>query len=903
MGELSESASRLPTGTVTFLFTDIEGSTARWEHQRAPMSTALARHDALVRRAVDQHGGHVVKTMGDAFHAAFSRAPDALACALDAQRWLQAETWGEVGPLRVRMVLHTGAADERDGDYYGPPLNRAARLLVSAHGGQILLSAVTAGLVRDVLDDGLSFLDLGEHRLKDLIHPEHIFQLVAPDLPAEFPPLVTLDHHAHNLPIQPTALIGREREVGAISALLNRDDIRLVTLTGPGGTGKTRVSLQVAAEVIDRFADGVYFVELAPIANPDLAPAAIAHALDIRDVGGRPVLDIVIDYLRHRRVLLVLDNFEQLLPAAPVVSRLLEASTGLKVLVTSRAPLQLRGEHERQVPPLALPDRQHPPSASALSLFGAVALFIERAVAIKPDFAVTNDNAPAVAEICHRLDGLPLAIELAAARVRLLTPQAMLARLEHRLPLLTGGARDLPVRQQTLRGAIAWSYDLLGAGEQRLFRRLAVFVGGFDLEAVEAVCNVGGDLEPDPSGGSGQAVLDGMASLVAKSLVRQWDEQDGEARFGMFETIREFASEQLESSGELAEIRDRHLAHYLSFAETVKPRLQGPQQATWFDNLERDNDNLRAALEWSYAEHDADPSVGAPRVDAGIRLAAALGFFWVLRGRGRENLPRIRGLLALASPGTVARARALTVAAHVQGHMLGDHQGAIPLADEALAAWRILGDPQGTAVALVRRGQIAFETGDYPLAATLLTEARALFRVLGGASGPEVPTAGWLAEVAQAQGDHVGAEQLWDEVLVEARAAGDGHAVAHSLRERARLRRSQGDSEQALVLLRESISLHVPLKDIRCACIILDDLAGLLCKNGPPADVARLFGAAEALRELIGRPLTRAYQATRDQDIATLKRRLDSVPLAEAWSSGRTMTLVESIAYAVEVSA
>jgi predicted ATPase len=828
----------------------------------------------------------------------FRDARDAVAAALDGQRRLQAEPWDEIGGLRVRMALHTGVTEERDGDYYGPPMNRVARLVTIGHGGQVLLSEATTALVRDDLPPGATLDDLGAHRLKDLTRPERVFQLSVPELPADFPAVIALDSRPHNLPIHPTPLIGREREVRAVHQLLSRDDIRLVTLTGPGGTGKTRLSLQVAAEVIDHFPDGVYFVALAPIADSALVPATIAQALEIRDVGGRPVLDSLKDYLRTRCLLLLLDNFEQLLAAAPVVSELLGASPGLKVLVTSRAPLALRGEHERPVPPLALPDRQHPPPADTLSQFEAVALFIERAATIKPDFAVTNDNAPAVAEICHRLDGLPLAIELAAARVRLLTPQAMLIRLERRLPLLTGGARDLPVRQRTLRGAIAWSHDLLELDEQRLFRRLAVFVGGSTLEAAEAVCAGDDGLEID--------VLDGMASLVAQSLLRRDDEPGGDVRFGMLETIREFASEQLDASGELSVLRDRHLAYYLAFAEAAKAELQGPRQAAWFDRLERENDNLRAALEWSATESGAGVRAGAgvapgtSRVEAGTRLAAALGFFWIVRGRGRENLPRVMALVALAPLGTAARARALTVAAHVHGPMLGDHRAALPFADEGLAAWRALGDPHGIAVALVRRGHAALGTGDHQLAVALFTEARALFRDLGGEYGPELPIAILLGDVAQALDDHDRAQQLYDEGLAEARARGDGHAVAHTLRELARLCRMQGDPEQAFTLLRQSAAVIVPLKDVRCAYSCLEDFAAALCEHDQPSDVARLFAAAEALRELIGRPLARSQLEPHDRGVATVKQRLDPEAFATAWAEGRVMTLEQAIAYALE---
>jgi class 3 adenylate cyclase len=395
--------AELPSGTVTFLFTDIEGSTTRWEGHPEAMGVALARHDALVRAAIHEHDGHVVKTMGDAFHAAFARAQDAVAAAIDAQRRLQAESWGEVGPLRVRMALHTGAAEERDGDYYGPTLNRAARLLAIGRGGQVLLSESTTSLVREAMPSDVRLLDLGRHRLRDLTEPERVSQLVAPDLASDFPPLASLDARPHNLPTHPTALLGRERELADVRRLFE-DGARLVTLTGPGGTGKTRLGLQVAAELLADFEHGVFLVGLAPISDPTLVPSTIAQALGVRDVGNRPIIDAVKDYLRARSLLFLLDNFEQVLPAASVVADLMAACPGLAVLATSREPLRLRGEHEFAVQPLALPEDGKVTTPEAVSRSPAVALFVQRARAVRADFALNDENAPAVAEICARLN-------------------------------------------------------------------------------------------------------------------------------------------------------------------------------------------------------------------------------------------------------------------------------------------------------------------------------------------------------------------------------------------------------------------------------------------------------------------------------------------------------------------
>jgi predicted ATPase/class 3 adenylate cyclase len=599
----------LPRGTVTFLFTDIEGSTQLWQQHPQAMPGALARHDAILRTSIHAHGGVVFKTVGDGVCAAFARAPSALAAALEAQRALQAEVWGSSGPLRVRVALHTGTAEERDADYFGPPLNRVARLRAAGHGGQVLLSLATEELMREHLPPDVALRDLGSHRLKDLSLPEQIFQLVAPDLPVDFPPLRTLEAYRTNLPTQPTALLGREQEVATVGDLLRRAGVRLVTLTGPGGIGKTRLALQVAAELLDdnaapllpqreremggegRFPNGIYFVNLAPISDPNLVATAIAQTLGVREQSGRSVLDSLQVYLRDRQMLLVLDNFEQVLQAAPDIAALLAAAPGVKILVTSRAVLKVRGEKEIAVVPLALPDPTQLPPLARLTQYAAVALFIERALDVQPDFAVTNENAPAVAEICARLDGLPLAIELAAARIKLFAPAALLSRLERRLPLLTGGPRDLPARQQTLRNTIDWSYHLLNAGEQTLFRRLGVFVGGWTLEAAAAVCNAEGDLS--------LAVLDGLAALVDQSLLRQEAATDGEPRFVMLELIREYALERLEQSGEADLVRRQHAGFFLEWAE----KFEGFFHTQWAleERLETDHDNFRAALTWALA--------------------------------------------------------------------------------------------------------------------------------------------------------------------------------------------------------------------------------------------------------------------------------------------------------------
>jgi predicted ATPase/class 3 adenylate cyclase len=593
MSELqSPTAELLPRGTVTFLFTDVEGSTRLWEQYPVAAQQALSRHDALVEQSVKANSGQLVRPRGegDSRFAVFPRATDAVAAARDIQLALAAEPWPTPSPLRVRIALHTGEADLREGDYYGSEVNRCARLRALAYGGQVLLSQATYVLIRDALPSGVEVRDLGEHRLKDLQRPERIFQLVLSNLPSDFPALKSLDALPNNLPPQLTSFIGREREIKEVKGLLGR--AHLLTLTGPGGTGKTRLSLQVAAELIDQFKDGAWFIDLSTLADPALVIQAIAHTLGVRDNGDRPAREVLQDYLREKELLLILDNFEQVIDAAALVKELLVIAPRVKFLVTSRIVLRVAGEQEYEVPQFPLPDLRHLPPLEQLSQYEAVRLFIERAQAYKSDWTITNENAPAVAEICYRLDGLPLAIELAAARVRLLPPPKMLAQLNSRLTFLKSPTRDLPARQQTLRGAIDWSYNLLTAEEQVMFRQLAVFAGGATLEAVEAVCDPEGDVD----------VLTGLESLVDKSLVRQ-GEAHGEPRFSMLESLREYASARLEEAPELsAAARRAHATYFADLTQSQWERLTGDGREAALSKLAADIENVRTAWRYWVAE-------------------------------------------------------------------------------------------------------------------------------------------------------------------------------------------------------------------------------------------------------------------------------------------------------------
>src|SRR5262245_54122968 len=916
------ATAALPAGTVTFLFTDIEGSTRLWERHPQAMPGAQMRHDALLREAIAGHGGRVFRPVGDGFCAAFPTAAAAAAAAAAAQRAQAAEGWGEIGRLPVRIALHTGVADLREGDYFGLALNRVARLLAAAHGGQVLLSEATAGLVRDALPEGATLRDLGEHRLRDLVRPEHVFQLLLPPLPADFPPLRTAATRPNNLPAQRTPLVGREREVADVHHHLVQPAVRLVTLTGPGGIGKTRLGLQIAAESLEDFADGAFFVSLAAIAEPDLVAPTIAAAFGLREAGQRPAATLVAEHLRDKRLLLVLDNFEQLLPAADLVAGLLDTCAGVTALVTSRAVLHVYGEHAYPVPPLALPGTRARPAAADLVACEAVRLFVERAQAARPDFALTDANAAAVAELCRQLDGLPLAIELAATRLRLLSPSSLLARLEHRLPLLTGGARDLPERQQTLRRTIAWSYDLLDAAEQRLFRRLAVFVGGCTLEAAEAVCAVEGDLGID--------VLDGLGSLVDKSLLRQ-GEQEREPRFGLLETTREFALEHLQASGELGDLRRRHAAYFLGLAEEAELKLRTAEQDRWMARLESEHDNLRAVLAWSQTE--------AGEAQTGLRLAGALGWFWYVHGHHTEGRRWLDALLAAGSgaAGTV-RAKALAAAGQLVQRQAeygratamieealalyraaedtsgvawslsllaffpqGSAERATALLEESLALYRASGDAWGIAWTLGCWGFVATQRGDWERAALLLDESLATFRRLGHTWGI-ARALSFLGRVQHALGNHDRAAELFEESLPRLRALDDSWATAQALNWLGELVLDRGDTERAGALERESLALFRTLDDVWGIAACLDQLAYVANSEGNARRAVRLLGAAEALRGTTGTRPPRAERAAHERAVADLCAALGEGAFTTAWSEGRAMTPQQAIVYAVSNS-
>jgi predicted ATPase/class 3 adenylate cyclase len=870
----------LPVGTVTFLLTDVVSSTRLWEQYPDGMRVTLARHDEIVEGLVAENLGVVVRPRGegDSRFAVFTRASDAVAAACAILRALHAETWVLPEPLGVRVAVHTGEADLRDGDYYGTTINRCARLRDAASGGQAILSSVVASLARERLPAGATLRSLGRHRLRDLPEPDEVFQLIHPDIPADFPPLRTLSASPHNLPVQMTSFVGREQDLADLREQLLLKDVRLLTLTGAAGTGKTRLALQVAEDTLAEFPRGVFYVPLAPLADPDLLASTIGEAIGVREVAGQSLLHTLIDALQAQGLLLVLDNFEHVVQQARQVGELLSACASLKILVTSREVLHLAGEHVFAVSALAVPDLQQPLSSENVSHYDAVQLFVERARAAKPNFALTPQNAPAIAEICAQLDGLPLAIELAAARVQLLPPDALLDRLsmtyDQRQTLLAGSGSDRPERHQTLRSAIDWSYGLLKPWEQRMFRRLAVFSGGFTLEAAEAICRTDPELSLQ--------VLDGVASLIDKSLLRQEDELAREPRYRMLETLREYALVQLQAAGELDETFASLADFLVALAERAEPELTGPEQVRWLDRLENEHDNLRAALQWC--------SVPAA-IDTMLRLAAALWRFWSTRGYVGEGLRWLE--MAVASPNATAGrllAKALNGAANLareQGdyskaealHMRsltlsreqfdrhgtaealnnlglialyqGQHDAAQRYCDEGLALFRETGDQGGVAAALNNLGNVARERGDSDLAASLHKESLNLRRALGDKRGIALSLNN-LANVVLNQGDYWRAAGLHQESLALRRELGDRAGVATSLNNLGNVARVQGDARAARTYYEESLAVRRELGDKRRVAAALINLGIVERELGQRDRAATLLKESLTLRRELG---------------------------------------------------
>jgi predicted ATPase/class 3 adenylate cyclase len=803
---------KLPVGTVTFLFTDIEGSTRLLQRLgHAGYQAVFEEHVRLIREAIAMGEGVEVSTEGDAFFAVFPSAPHAVVAAVEAQRSMAGHLWPESGSVRVRVGLHTGEGILGGDNYVGLDVHRAARIASAGHGGQILVSDTVETLVHRAVPPAVTLRDLGEHRLKDLDDPEHLYQVVVPDLLGEFPPPRSLDVMPHNLPVQLTEFIGRKGELATIQMLLS--GTRLLTLIGPGGTGKTRLALRTASEALGGFSDGASFVSLAPIRDPRLLASSVAQALGVSESPGRAVLDALTEHLRDKQMLLVLDNFEQILPAASQLAELLAAAPGLKVLVTSRAPLRLAGEQVFPVPPLGVPKAEET-DTDALLKGDAVSLFVQRARAVDPGFSLTPSNAAAVAEIVARLDGLPLAIELAAARLNLFPPEALLDRLMHGSGLLKSSNAGPPLRHRTLHDAIGWSYDLLELSEQALFERLAVFVGGFSLDAAEAVAG----------GAPVNDVLEGVSSLLDNSLLRRRMRE--QARFDMLETIREYALARLAEKGEGKEVWRRHALFFLELARAGRPELAGPASETWLLRLDGEQDNLRAALDWAY---------GAAEAELALELGGALWRFWHERGHLREARRRLEDLLALLRSLPESRQRD----------------------ERELELQTALGVPS-----------VILEGYGEPTTRETYLKARDLSQRLG--RPPSGPVLRGLAMASLAEGKLPEAFDLGARLLAVAETEADPvllveahYVMGASSLFMGKLARSRLHLEQALAHYEPAQhSVHIALysQDPRVICLVRH--GNLLWYLGHPDLAARDAGEALALAEKLGHPFSRAYALT-----------------------------------------
>jgi predicted ATPase/class 3 adenylate cyclase len=863
----------LPTGTVTFLFTDIEGSTRLMREMGDGYVPLQVRHHAILREAFRSNEGRELRTEGDSFFCVFKSALDACNAAAAAQRAFAAEAWPKGGEIRVRVGLHTGEAPLMGDEYVGLDVHHAARIAGAAYGGQVLVSGATHALVGSSLPPELTLRDLGTHRLRDLAQTERIYQLVVDGVPSTFPALRTLDGTPNNLPTQLTSFVGRADVVAQARQLLDRT--RLLTLTGPGGIGKTRLSLQVAAETFDQFPDGVYFVPLSAVRDPEVIPSAIAQSLSVSVAGNKTPLEAVTEHLRNKRTLLVLDNFEQLLPdAAGFPSTLLKTGEGLKMIVSSRAPLRAYGEQEFAVEPLHLPDPSSKPSLETLSQYEAVKLFIERALAVKPDFQATNENAPAIAGICERVDGLPLAIELAAARIKLFNPQALYQRLEKSLSALGGGSRDLPSRQQTLTGAIAWSYDMLEEPLQRLMERFSVFARGAGFEQAEEVCGPGD-------------VLNGLDELADQSLLRRLPDFE-EPRVLMLQTIREFAAERLEQSGDAARTKDAHAAAYTRMVESAQGKFFGPERKAQLDRLERDHDNLRAALDWCIAN---------TRTEQALRLAAAMWRFWQMRGHLREGRSRIDAVLAM--PGgdgyPDARREALEAAGGI-AYWQADMDQSLRWYDECLVLTRATGDKKAIANALYNDSfPRVIVRNDIRLAITLLEEAAALFGEVGDRAG--VARCKWaIGNAHYFLQEYPAATPALDDAIAIFRQIGETFGLGWAMHTRALVGINTGDPDTAAPLIDEALRLFSDAGDVSGITLLVEDQAQLAELTGDRLRALRLTAAANALQARTGANLSSIANATGGRPVAPAANETER----KAWDEGQSMTTERAVAYALE---
>ena len=935
---------KLPTGTVTLLFTDIEGSTRLLQQIGNAYENVLRTYRSLLRAAFSARGGVEVDTQGDGLFAAFPSARNAVAAAVDAQRHLiEADLGG--AEVRVRMGLHTGEPTVTDEGYVGADVHRAARICSAAHGGQVLISDVTADLLSDGFESA-ELRDLGDHGLKDLSRPQRLFQVAIAGLRNDFPPPRTFGGRPNNLPRQLTSLVGRADDIETASVLLRREDTRLVTLVGPGGTGKTRLAVEVGTELLDAFAQGVFFVDLSPLKDAALVMATIAQTLSVRESGGQPLRATIQEFLAGKEMLLILDNFEQVLDAAPEMPALLASSPRLKVLATSREPLRVRGERELPVPPLSSP-QERTGDAGTIAASSSVALFVDRARSVKPGFELTDENAGAVADICRYLDGLPLAIELAAARIRLLPPAALASRLHQSLDVLGGaGPRDLPHRQRTLRGAIEWSYELLTDSERELLSQMSILSGPSSLESIESVCSC-----------EGADVLTVLQSLVDKSLVNRAESSTDDVRFVMLRTITEFAYERLRDRGGADRTRERHAEHFLDVAKRAEEGLAGPGQVAWLQRIDADHDNLHEAIRWSLERGAGDRA---------LRIATALHWFWWIRGqfstgrhwlgrglalRGGDPLLRGRALVAyarlVADHGDFDEAKQSVLEAHTIAETHHDdvliayslaelgyvavrrgEEDAETLTRRALDIFRRLGDPRGEALALMRLATVATRRGDFDGARKMYVRALQLRRSLGDAWGTAsaLNNLGYdaalqgrfdearpyleecrvlfekvgfkegianvtdtLALVAVGRGDLSEAIDLYEQALRIFQEIGYRLGIAFELVHLGRACVEVGDNAKAVDHLRRALELAGEVHDEETKAYAYEGIASLAASTGRLENAATLFAAAERYRVDAEIPLPPVDKPRLERFITRLKDAMDPTAFEAAWNEGARM--------------